>query len=687
MSNDTPHELARPRPRAVYEQVGEELFKLTLTEQNKAEIFAYGLSKLNESQQEADSVLENLAKWDPNIRSQFALRSYSTVLDTPFRLIYMNADLSSCEETNLYVRQYMAISYCWRSEDFLPEGYERYGAWPISRPFVEAVLSEKLHPRVGIWMDQLCIDQSSNTDKQRSVAAMDVIYRSCLSLIVLLEDVFLNESEVSLAMDKAYDPFEGTFNRAWRPPVADVPVLDSLCRKVCAGRWWQRAWCFHEFSVNEPWNHERQADDRRNATFILNGPDESIVKIKWRILHSILTYSTLAATPFTGQDLLIPIDFGDREPGWRSSLMARHNAVNSRGCLLVEDKVSIMINISGLGLAYQGTLRTHDDVLYASALLALAAGEAHPLNSFNNNAAPTLNGHPSWLTQDLAAEGVTIARFKPGGLPAIDRISEQDIELVMILLPPPSEWLGGLDQDTSCTRLIFPDTIPTTPAPTRETTYGPHEPSDALTVERDEPRRRFLTSCVINGYLFTAELWAQLKRDVVEPNYNQGIFDKLSTKPALLIPAQRFLEQLLPVTTLLGLPPPSMKFTLQDAHLFLTWLTDPRSAYYISLYTRRIQCTIDGRSAFTTGAGANASFFVGPAEELRAAVPLDLLDVGCIPMRIWLLRPGSSEDGRERWRLVGKAMLLGEPDLRQEAEESKYRDDAVLKMERMIVGG
>ena len=98
----------------------------------------------------------------------------------------------------------MAVSNCWRSKDFLLEGYERYGSWPVSKPFVDAIISEKNHPRVGIWMDELCIDQVSSEDKRQSVAAMDIIYRSCIRLLVLLEDVFLNEAEVSLYLK--YDP-------------------------------------------------------------------------------------------------------------------------------------------------------------------------------------------------------------------------------------------------------------------------------------------------------------------------------------------------------------------------------------------------------------------------------------------------------------------------------------------------
>lgn len=683
MPNESEHGLEAPLPGAIYEPLGDKLFKLTLTEENKAEVFEYGLSKLNQSQQEASSILQNLAKWDPDIRSLFVQRSSSTILNTPFRLIYPNADLPSCQETNLYIRQYMAVSYCWRSEDFLPMGYERYGDWPVSRPFVEAIISEKLHPRVGIWMDQLCIDQSSSIDKQKSIAAMDIIYRSCLRLLVLLEDVFLDRDEVALAKNDTYDPHKVTFDRAWRPPAADAAVVESLFQKVGAARWWKRAWCFHELSVNEIWNELRESDNRRNATFIMNGPGGSIVKIKWRVLHYIMASST---STFPGQDSLIPIDFGDREPGWRSSLMARHNAVIGKSCMLLQDKLSIMVNTCGLGLAYQGTLRTRDDVLYVGALLALAAGEAYPLSILDGRTLPRLNDNATWLQQNRIANDVTIPRFKRGGLTGIHRISMQEIELDVVFLQPPAKWTGGLNSDISCTFMIFPDTIATTPLATIGLAEHPYTSKPQTDAELDEPRRRFLASCIANGHAFVARLWNQLTEDVVEPNYNQGQFRHLAPNPALLPAARRLIEQLLPASTLLGISPPPT-FSFADAHLFLTWLTDPRSMLYIGAYTFRIQCNIDGQGAFTTGAEINDHFKDGPFEELQAAVPTDLLEETCIPLRIWLMRPKKLEDGTEKWQLVGKTRMLGEPDLRKEAEESKGRDDAVVEIKRVVVGG
>ncbi|KAF1928509.1 uncharacterized protein M421DRAFT_62740 [Didymella exigua CBS 183.55] len=690
MPTELEYEIDVPFRDANYEPLGDALFRLTLSEENKAEIFEYGLSRLSQSQQEASKIFQNLARWDPTTRLMFASRSSSTVLNTPFRLVFPNADLSSFDETGLYVRQYMVVSYCWHSKDFFPDGYERHGDWPISKPFVDAIIGEKNHARVGIWMDQLCINQESPIDKQKSVAAMDVIYRSCLRLLVLLEDVYLDETEVKLF--EKYDLCKVTkYNRAWTPPVEDQAPLNGLLAKIVAARWWQRAWCLHEFSVNEPWSDKRQCNEIHNATFIMNGPLGSIVRVKWWTLFHVAGMAPNLATDCPGMEIFMPVDnYKDREPGWRSSLIARHNHASRKGCLLLADKISIMINMCGIGFAYQGpALGSTDEVLYISTLLALAAGETYPLTLFDNRIPARLLETTSWLqrrlTDDLQHE-LFVSRFRPRSMSGIHRISMQYIELDMVFLPAPARWTKAADTDISITYRIFPETIPTTRSATHRPLQASFETVSHPYEILDELRRNFLAGCIKNGYSFTARLWAQLERDVVGPNYNQGLYKDLSSNPVLLPAAQRLIAQLLPVSTLLGvLSPPS--FAVKDAQLFLTWLTDPRSVYYIGTETNCIQCSIDGEVAFSSSAMFNENFKSGSVEELRAAVPTDLLDEGCMPIRIWLLCPGESEDGTERWRLVGKTLLLGDSDLRKEANESKGREDAVVEIRRVVVGG
>jgi hypothetical protein len=339
-----------PLCAAAYEPLGNELFRLILTKYNKAEIFEHGLPKLNKSQHDASDILEILGKWDLHTRSLFALRSSSMILNTPFRLVYPTTDKSSFDEIGLYVRQYMAVSYCWRSKVFLPDGYERHDSWPVSKPFVGVIIGEKNH------MDQLCIDQNSPEDKRRSVAAMDVIYRSCIRLLVLLEDLFLDTAEI--ALHSKYGFPRAHFDLAWRPPAHEKPVIASFYKKVASARWWERAWCFHEFNINEPWTNKRQCNEIHNATFIMNGPNGSKVKMKWWTLHFIMC---LASHEEQIQEIFISVDHGDRKPGFRSSIIVRHNAVSTKGCMLLEDRLSIVVNLSGLALGYQGQTRQSAD--------------------------------------------------------------------------------------------------------------------------------------------------------------------------------------------------------------------------------------------------------------------------------------------------------------------------------------
>jgi hypothetical protein len=216
----------------------------------KDEVFVDALSQLSRRSQKSSSIIEMLSKWSSTDASRFQPRSASTILDTPFRLVFPYSALTSFDETGLYVRQILAISYCWYSDDFRPKGYKKHGSWPVSKSFVDAILEDKDHPREGIWTDQLCINQGSSDDKARSVSAMDIIFRSCIRLLILLEDVFLDEKEARL--HEKYDPTKMKFDRTWQPEEGDQEVCASFHNKINNARWWQRAWCLHEFSVHDP---------------------------------------------------------------------------------------------------------------------------------------------------------------------------------------------------------------------------------------------------------------------------------------------------------------------------------------------------------------------------------------------------------------------------------------------------
>ncbi|KAH6331912.1 hypothetical protein HBI37_181360 [Parastagonospora nodorum] len=684
------HDSSDPSHRyAIHNSLGSSFFQLTLSSANKAEIFAEALSELDNNHSQTSSIVKSLQKWNPEAASRFGLRSTPTVLSTPFRLIYPNCDLHSFRETGLYARQFLTISYCWRSPEFLPDGYEHHDIWPIKKSMVDAVLAEKNHPRVGIWIDQKCIDQSSALDKQLSIAAMDIIYRSCMRLVVLLEDVLLTEQEVQLV--QKYDISHRPYNDGWKFESYEIETFTNFYEKVNAARWWSRAWCFHEMCMHRPWFERRQTDHRFNATFILCGPGDTTVKMKWtnlillmsRAIHVLPNAQIWWKGQATISGIIKP---EDQEKGWSGSIMARYNSISAKGCSFLQDRLSILINLCGLGLAYKGPpLDTEEELLYLSSLLALAAGDVHPLSMMTSQSM-MLKGKPTWISKHEVND-TTLPGYKIGTMEGIHRVEEGEIELDMLFLDAP--WRSIKEKDLRPTYDIFPDIITTTlPAKKRPEAEGRvasnHEDSDA---EYDLSRRRFLAGCILSGVLFTGRLWEQIKRDVVGPNYNAGNHKDLSFNPAFRSAAKAFLAHLVPVSTLLGIAQPSPS-TLDDAALFLTWLTDPRSMYYIGHRTFRVPCTMRWDSVFITSLTVNEYFLDGPDREIQVAVPTHLLKASCIPLRVWILRPAKDFQMREKWRIVGKGLLLGEPDLLTEAKESAGKPGAkVILRERVVVGG
>ncbi|KAA8618010.1 HET domain containing protein [Pyrenophora tritici-repentis] len=681
--------------------IGDNLFRLSLTRENKAEIFEYGMSKLDQGQPEAELMLRNLTTWCPDVVGQFSPRSSETILDTPFRLIFPNHHKHGFDN-GLYVRQYLAISYCWHVDDFPYPQYTPHDHWPFSKPIVDAILRAKGHPREGIWIDQICIDQNDSVDKQRSVAAMDVIYRSCRRLLILLEDVELTNAEARLS--EVYNLHTTASDRSWLPGHEARAEFLSFYKKVNKARWWTRAWCLHEFNTNEPWTDRRQCDLLRNAMFIMNGPGDSTVKMEWINLQLIMS-AALDLLPieakfgsmyfqgwtiFTGFINQDASRVGDDNTIWRPSIMSGHNGVAQKGCQNPADRISIMLNMGERALAYTGeALNRKEEVLYLSALLALAAGETYPLSMMDSRPL-NLNGRDSWLSQSIASGETVIPRFRLGGVQGIHQISKQKIELDLIFFDRPLITVNDEDHFPP-TYNVFPGIIPITypemhvteDVPESQSAYSPKTQSAS---DNDQYRRRFLAACILNGHDFTARLWEQLKREVVKPNYNQGAHKDLAPNQALRIPAQRLLEELgAPITE--NTPTPSV-FNAEEATFFLTWVTDPRSMYYVSFtLPLRVQCTIDGRQAMMTSIFRNENYNSGPLEDLRIAIPTDLVNVGCIPLRFWILRPVNDDNNIVRWKIAAKAMLLGEPDLMEELRLNGDKEDAAVTIKRLIVEG
>jgi hypothetical protein len=164
--------------------LGEAVFEVTLSQQNRINFFQDYVQTLNDSREEAELALRNLQTWSPKLAEHFQIRDPDGVLNTPFRLI-CESDLGYVPfDAEKVIRQFLAVSYCWHDNDpsWLPEGSQPHAPWPFSKPFVEAVLAERgVHTddpqrnenfrREAIWIDQMCIRQGDEVEKQQCIAS------------------------------------------------------------------------------------------------------------------------------------------------------------------------------------------------------------------------------------------------------------------------------------------------------------------------------------------------------------------------------------------------------------------------------------------------------------------------------------------------------------------------------------
>ncbi|KAG6357497.1 hypothetical protein INS49_013374 [Diaporthe citri] len=685
------------------EQVSKDLFVLTLTRRNKSNLLAEGIDRLDSGREEAGLILYNLQTWAPDVAERFQPRTSDVILDTPFRLICSSPSGIPFDGA-FAIRQYLAISYSWHSTDWNCPGTphsapEPGGLWPIGKRFADAILGLRGHPREGIWMDQICIDQDNDDEKQRAIACMDIVYKSCRRLVVLLEDVELTDDEVALC--RRYDVPDLRFNIGAQRTDSETAVLISLFDKVARARWWKRAWCFHEFVVGEPWSNKRH-QEVHNTVFVLGHGVDKTISIQWLTLHSILatvvievdhdTPDSVYVSPILSglDDRTSPLrDSPDRKAGaTRASFMGRFNSVAQTKCLKAGDRLSVCINLLGLGLAYvRGEEPTEDEVYYLAVMLALAAGEKAPL-SFAYVEPLMLGGTQSWLMRPITATDTTLRKFTLGDMEGIHSISPDRLELDLVFFRHSFE--SPTEEELSKTFTVFPDAIKSTPPPLKRIGPNPmqgHRPDEEL----EKPRRQFLASVIAGGRGLASRLWAQLERDVVKYNYNTGIFADFQSNQDLRSSA----ESLMKLLTCDGLKEDNSEdnFTVEAALAFLTWITDPRSIYWISWSTSRAACSRDGEQALTTGFSATKNFWSMITDETTpvvVAVPTDLLEVDCSLTRAWVLVQVGGEQEEVAWKVVAKCLLLGNTDLAKEVrktENGEHSEAAVELKKRQVVLG
>jgi len=319
---------------------------------------------------ESAQFLQNITALDPDTGSMFRLKLPGAI-EPPFKLLLENHQLVS-------ERSFICISYCWRdngtwtpTSDFEPAESRYYGGLPISDLCFREVLNWT-EPGEGVWIDQLSINQNDEEEKERTIASMDLIYKRARLVVIVIEDTILLETEAvvieNLENSKDVEPdFKTVLTET-------SSIVWDIVSKIGNTRWFQRAWCSHEFHIC------------RDAVFVIPRENGSPISLQLDTLQLVLRFKRwwIPASAVSSSDsegygnvvflltsrYILTENICKDKPVVGVSYLA-----NSLQASVLGDKVSIVLNLLDLGLYFHGTVMSHAHCRYIFTLLALAVGD------------------------------------------------------------------------------------------------------------------------------------------------------------------------------------------------------------------------------------------------------------------------------------------------------------------------
>ncbi len=265
---------------------------MKLSESNKLALLGHLLERVKERHAEADALLSRLRQLSPELAAQFSLKE--TALEILTLRMIVPADFEALSDPDTKVPSYLAISYCWHNPGWKAvEAAKPVTEWGMSLLMVKKILECRNSKEEGIWIDTVCIDQENEEEKAIAIGSMDYIYRSCRRLVVVLEDIQLTQVEQDMGIkyaDRYEDMCETVRERKlegweksayidsnWKLDEPDLEDLEAFTMKMLGSRWYSRAWCAHEISVNE---HNK----RTSPLFLCFSADGEVVFFEFRAL-------------------------------------------------------------------------------------------------------------------------------------------------------------------------------------------------------------------------------------------------------------------------------------------------------------------------------------------------------------------------------------------------------------------
>ena len=438
---------------------------------------------------EGERIMKALETVDFETSVQFGLKKIAVEKFT-FRLLQDNLDVGTIDSAvNEETCDFMILSYAchsswWTPHNCLrsPSPLEEDTDCPLTPVMWNAFLKQRLSPTEPYWIDSLCITQTLGHEKTFAIGAMDYVYRAARKVIVVLEDIAISELEMGAILRYAE-----TNKPMHLLEDADLKAIGQAYGRILKARWFQRAWCLHEFNTSKKHvflvpvcqSHEIPSTDDSGTTTVLriDAPfldTISRVYVLQDIESQRLGSASLINTPHMNNEQIQNIRrfmkrlsalnlaevFGTEDVHTDGSYIHMFTEIFSLGAFLMADKMSVLLNVMDSGLFYQAERElTKEQSFLLTTIIALAAGDVTAL---------TTNGLP--LSQ-IEGEQETKYRWirmpgsgdqsRPLGAPTIPRsamdmvLTERGLEIDLEFIPNDGVFFAPEQKYQALARLLI----------------------------------------------------------------------------------------------------------------------------------------------------------------------------------------------------------------------------------------
>jgi hypothetical protein len=389
-------------------QLPDGFYLRTLGSGERDKIFENANAKILVEDARAHEILARLRELDPDVGAKFKIR-HDSFADAPFRLLFRKS--RETPENSREVKSFIALSYCWHSGDWevaAPAPTPNVGnhvpthgsSAPTSHHMFQAVCDQLNSDNEGLWIDQLCIDQSNPIEVSAAVAAAHLVYKSARQVVVAIEDVMLDENEVEavetvvkeraafLANNKAM--VQPTFIRH----LTDTPATRSALRKICTARWFKRAWCYYEQCL------------AKDIVFRISGPS-GVVAAELSLLRTLLyhsgvpTYITTAPSSSTVMPEISAAFYAlHNSELYGAQLLKPGDVLHSMLTLearFPSDILNIALYLAATDLSYTGHVTDKDSICLLYNFVLIAANNCSPFFHLGPNLRLEQSKTHSWM--------------------------------------------------------------------------------------------------------------------------------------------------------------------------------------------------------------------------------------------------------------------------------------------------